>query len=201
MATESIASSVMTSLGGGSGIDILKLARDLTDVEQVPAEERINESKAQTEAKISGLAVLKFNVQELIAEFNDLNDAVELAIPVATSSDTSKVSVTATDGSALTGISDISVSSLAQAQRNVSNQYSSTTQTLNSGGAFSLTITPGSGPLLPSVSLLEMTLQLVWSVPSMLPVLDIPLHLLRLMLQPLAIELFWRGLPDRLTPL
>ena len=145
MATESIASSVMTSLGGGSGIDILKLARDLTDVEQVPAEERINESKAQTEAKISGLAVLKFNVQELINEFNGLNDAVELAIPVATSSDTSKVSVTATDGSALTGISDISVSSLAQAQRNVSNQYSSNTQTLNSGGAFSLTITPGSG--------------------------------------------------------
>ena len=47
MATESIASSVMTSLGGGSGIDILKLARDLTDVEQVPAEERINESKAR----------------------------------------------------------------------------------------------------------------------------------------------------------
>ena len=37
------------------------------------------------------------------------------------------------------------MSSLAQAQRNVSNQYSSTTQTLNSGGAFSLTITPGSG--------------------------------------------------------
>ena len=145
MATESIASSVMTSLGGGSGIDILKLARDLTDVEQLPAEERINESKAKTEAKISGLAVLKFNVQELIDEFNGLNDAVELAIPVATSSDVSKVSVTATDGSALTGISDISVSSLAQAQRNVSNQYSSTTQTLNSGGAFSLTITPGSG--------------------------------------------------------
>ena len=85
MATESIASSVMTSLGGGSGIDILKLARDLTDVEQVPAEERINESKLKTEAKISGLAVLKFNVQELIDEFNGLNDAVELAIPVATS--------------------------------------------------------------------------------------------------------------------
>ncbi|MBR59600.1 MAG: hypothetical protein CMA84_00080 [Euryarchaeota archaeon] len=145
MATESIASSVMTSLGGGSGIDILKLARDLTDVEQLPAEERINESKAKTEAKISGLAVLKFNVQELIDEFNGLNDAVELAIPVATSSDVSKVSVTATDGSALTGISDISVSSLAQSQRNVSNQYSSTTQALNSGGAFSLTITPGSG--------------------------------------------------------
>ena len=54
MATESIASSVMNSLGGGSGIDILKLARDLTDVEQVPAEERINESKAKAEAKMEG---------------------------------------------------------------------------------------------------------------------------------------------------
>ena len=43
-----------TSLGGGSSIDILKLARDLTDVVQLPAEERINESKAKTEAKISG---------------------------------------------------------------------------------------------------------------------------------------------------
>ena len=61
-------------------------------------------------------------MQELIDEFNGLNDAVELAIPVATSSDTSKVSVTATDGSAFTGISDISVSSLAQAHRKVSNQ-------------------------------------------------------------------------------
>ena len=84
-------------------------------------------------------------MQELINEFNGLNDAVELAVPVATSSDASKVSVNATDGSALTGISDISVSSLALAQRNVSNQYSSTTQSLNSGSAFTLTITPGSG--------------------------------------------------------
>ena len=162
MATESIASSVMNSLGGGSGIDILKLARDLTDVEQLPAEERINESKAQTEAKISGLAVLKFNVQELINEFNGLNDAVELAVPVATSSDASKVSVNATDGSALTGISDISVSSLALAQRNVSNQYSSTTQSLNSGSAFTLTITPGSGSATAVSISAGNDIQLVW---------------------------------------
>ena len=41
MATDNIASSVMQTLGGGSGIDIVKLARDLTDVEKLPAEEKL----------------------------------------------------------------------------------------------------------------------------------------------------------------
>ena len=145
MSTDSIASSVMQSLGGGSGIDINKLARDLTDVEKIPAEERITESQDATQAKISALAVLKFNVQALIDEFNGLNDASELATPTATSSDVSKITVNSTNGSALSGISTISVSSLAAAQRNISNQYSSKTQSLNSGGSFNITITPGSG--------------------------------------------------------
>lgn len=145
MATDNIASSVMKTLGGGSGIDIVKLARDLTDVEKLPAEEKIAAGQEAAEGKISALAVLKFNVQALIDQFNGLNDAAELATPTATSSDATKVSVTATDGSALTGISDISVTTLAAAQRNKSNQYSSTTQALNSGSAFTLTITPGTG--------------------------------------------------------
>ena len=117
--------------------------RDLTDVEKAPRESKLNASIE--EVKISGLAVLKFNVQLLIDQFNSLNDASELATPAATSSDITKVSVTATDGSALSGISDIGVTSLAAAQRNKSNQYSSTTQSLNSGNAFTLTITPGTG--------------------------------------------------------
>ncbi len=145
MATDNIASSVMQTLGGGSGIDIVKLARDLTDVEKLPAEDKINASKEAAESKISALAVLKFNVQSLIDVFNGLNDASELATPIATSSDTSKVSITSTDGSALSEMSDISVTALAAAQRNKSNQYSSATQSLNSGSAFTITITPGSG--------------------------------------------------------
>ena len=131
MSTDNIASSVMQTLGGGSGIDIVKLARDLTDVEKLPAEEKITASQEAAEAKISALAVLKFNVQALVDQFNGLNDAAELATPQATTSDSTKVSVTATDGSALTGISDISVTTLAAAQRNKSNQYSSNTQSLN----------------------------------------------------------------------
>ena len=87
-------------MGKGSGIDIVKLARDLTDVEKAPREAKLNDSIEESEAKISGLAVLKYNVQLLIDQFNSLNDASELATPTATSSDAAKVSVSATDGSA-----------------------------------------------------------------------------------------------------
>ncbi len=145
MSTENVASTVLLGMGKGSGIDIIKLAQDLTDVEKAPRENKLNADIEASEAKISGLAVLKYNVQLLIDEFNGLNDASELATPTGTSSDISKVSVTSTDGSALSGLSDIGVTTLAAAQRNKSNQYSSKTESVNSGNAFTLTITNGAG--------------------------------------------------------
>ena len=145
MSTDNAASTVLLGMGKGSGIDIRKLAQDLTDVEKAPRESRLNADIEASEAKISGLAVLKYNVQLLVDQFTLLNDASELATPKATSADTTKVSITSTDGSALSGISDIGITSLAAAQRNKSNQYSSTTQSLNSGSAFTLTLTPGTG--------------------------------------------------------
>jgi len=145
VSVDSVASNVMTSLGNGSGIDITKLARDLADVEKAPKEERITKSKEAAEAKISAIAVLKYNVTQLVAQFNGLNDAVELATPSAASSDTTKVSITSTDGSAASGSSDLNVTALAAAQRNRSDSLSSTTQSLNSGSAFTLTVTPGTG--------------------------------------------------------
>ena len=141
MATDNIASSVMQTLGGGSGIDIVKLARDLTDVERLPAEEKITASQEAAEAKISALAVLKFNVQALIDEFNGLNDASELATPTATTSDSSLVSVVSTDGSAQSGLYDIHVDVLATAQRNLSDVYSSSSQSINGGSGFTINIT------------------------------------------------------------
>ena len=145
MSTENVASTVLLGMGKGSGIDIVKLARDLTDVEKAPRESKLNASIEESESKISGLAVLKYNVQLLIDSFNELNDAAELATPTATTTDAAKVSVLATDGSAASGIYDIGVTTLATAQRNKSNQYSSTTQSLNGGSGFTLTVTPGSG--------------------------------------------------------
>lgn len=141
MSTDSAASTVLLGMGKGSGIDIRKLAQDLTEVEKAPRESKLNTNIEDSEAKISGLAVLKFNVQLLIDEFNELNDAQELATPTATSSDATKVSVLSTDGSALSGIYEFSVSALASEQRNISNAYSSKTQSLNGGSGFTLTVT------------------------------------------------------------
>ena len=145
MSVDNVASNVMSSLGNGSGIDIKKLARDLADVEKAPKEERITKSKEAAEAKISAISVLKYNVTQLIAQFNGLNDAVELAKPVATSSDTSKVNIVSTDGSAASSAASLNVTSLASSQNNRSDAFSSTTQSLNSGSAFVLTLTSGTG--------------------------------------------------------
>jgi flagellar hook-associated protein 2 len=68
-----------------------------------------------------------------------------LATPTATSSDVGKVSVLSTDGSALSGIYEFSVSALATEQRNISNAYLSKTQSLNGGSGFTLTVTTPAG--------------------------------------------------------
>ncbi len=140
MTTTDVGSSVLLSMGNGSGIDILKLARDLTDAEQLPQQSRIETAQGKTEAAISSYAILKYNVQLLKEQFNGLNDAQELATPVATSNNTSAVSVSATLGSALSGSHEIAVTQLAAAQRNKSSEFSASSQSLNSGSGFDISV-------------------------------------------------------------
>ena len=140
MTTTDVGSSVLLSMGNGSGIDILKLARDLTDAEQLPQQSRIETAQGKTEAAISSYAILKYNVELLKEQFNGLNDAQELATPVATSNNTSAVSVSATLGSALSGSHEIDVTQLAAAQRNKSSEFSASSQSLNSGSGFDISV-------------------------------------------------------------
>ncbi len=140
MTTTDVGSSVLLSMGNGSGIDILKLARDLTDAEQLPQQNRIETSQGKTEAAISSYAILKFNAELLIKQFNGLNDAQELATPVATSNNTSAVTVSATLGSALSGSHEIAVTQLAAAQRNKSSEFSASSQSLNAGSGFDISV-------------------------------------------------------------
>ena len=140
MTTTDVGSSVLLNMGNGSGIDILKLARDLTDAEQLPQQNRIETAQGKTEAAISSYAILKYNVELLKEQFNGLNDAQELATPVATSNNTSAVSVSATLGSALSGSHEIAVTQLAAAQRNKSSEFSASSQSLNSGSGFDISV-------------------------------------------------------------
>ena len=87
----SIGSQILTGLGNGSGIDIYKLATDLTDVERLPKQQALESAKAQSEAAISAYSVLSFQIGELRNVFNKLNDAAELTSASGTSSQTANV--------------------------------------------------------------------------------------------------------------
>ena len=138
----SVSSQVLTTLGVGSGLDVFKLAQDLTDVEKVPKQEAIQNSIDATEASISGYGLVSYQVGLLQQAFENLNDSDELATSTGTSSDTSAISLTSIDGSAETGAYDITVTRLAQEQRMISDEYASTTASLNAS-SFDISITVG----------------------------------------------------------
>lgn len=145
MTGENAVSSVMSTLGSGSGIDIKKLAEDLTNVERVPAEDKLNARIEQETAQLSAYSVLKFNVEDLMSKLNALDDVSEILSSDASSSDSSKIQVSGTSGSASEGTHSVSVSSLATQQVNISNSYSSQAVSLNSGSGFTINITDAEG--------------------------------------------------------
>ena len=141
MSGENSISSVVASLSGGAGIDIRKLAEDLTNVERAPLEDRLTGSRDREETQISAYSVLKYNIEELISKLEGLDDASELRSSTASSSDATKADVSAVTGAAEAGTHTLAVSSLAAQQINISNTFSAGTQSLNGGSGFNITIT------------------------------------------------------------
>ena len=145
MAGENAVSSVLMTLGNGSGIDIKKLAEDLTNVERVPAEQLLNSRIEQENAQLSAYSVLKFNVENLMSKLNAFDDLSEILASDASSTDSSKIQVSGTSGSAGEGTHSVSVVSLATQQVNISNSFSSQTDSLNGGSGFTVNITDSEG--------------------------------------------------------
>ena len=141
MSGENSISSVVASLSGGAGIDIRKLAEDLTNVERAPLEDRLTGSRDREATQISAYSVLKYNIEELISKLEGLDDASELRSSTASSSDATKADVSAVTGAAEAGTHTLAVSSLAAQQINISNTFSAGTQSLNGGSGFNITIT------------------------------------------------------------
>jgi flagellar hook-associated protein 2 len=138
----SISQSILTSLGGGSGIDIFKLARDLADVEKEPKQLAIQASIDKSEASISGYAAISFQLGVVKNAFESFDDVSELATSKSTSSNPDVVEMTTISGETLRGTYDINVSQVATEQRTVSNTFSSVDQSLNDE-SFDLTISVG----------------------------------------------------------
>ena len=139
----SVASTVLTTLDVGSGLDIAKLSKDLTDAEKVPKQEVIQGDIDATESSISAYALVKFQVDALKTAFEKLNDANELATSKGTTSDATKLTLSSVAGSAAAGAYDFTVNQLAQNQRVMSDQYTSKTQAVNSGSAFDISLAVG----------------------------------------------------------
>ena len=75
----SVTNTVLTTLDIGSGIDSVKLARDLTDAVQIPQTRVVQDKIDASKVSISAYASVKLQVDKLKASFEKLNDANELA--------------------------------------------------------------------------------------------------------------------------
>lgn len=138
-----VTNTVLTTLDIGSGIDSVKLARDLTDAVQIPAENRIQKKIDYADTSISAYGLVKFQIDTMKGSFEKLNDANELATSTGASSDVTKMTVSSVAGTASTGAYDFTISQLAQNQRLISDQYTSQTQSLNGSSAFDISLAVG----------------------------------------------------------
>ncbi len=125
-------SSIVNTLGAGSGIDVKALAQGLVDAEKVPRKERIDAKIAKTEAKITGFSAVKYALSELKTAFNKLNDASEFASIKPSNTQASAFGVTASS-SAQAGSYGIEVLQTAQAQRTASSSFAARDTPLNTG--------------------------------------------------------------------
>ncbi len=138
-----MASQILTTLGAGSGIDIHKMAQDLTDVERMPKEAQINESITETNAQISAYGLVTYQLGILKTAFEGINDASEMSTSTSTSTNSTAVNFSSLDGTAQEGSYDVTVSALANGQQSKSSEYASKTTSLNSGTGFDLLLAIG----------------------------------------------------------
>lgn len=134
-----MATSTITALGAGSGVDIKALAQSLTDAEGTPAKAVINKKITQSTANISGYAALKYVVGNLKTAFADLKNQSSFNSIAPANSQPTALSVVASTQAA-TGSHTVSVSSLAAAQRNNSAGFATASTPMNGGLAFSLSL-------------------------------------------------------------
>ena len=139
----SVTNTVLTTLDIGSGIDSVKLARDLTDAVQIPQTRVVQDKIDASKVSISAYASVKLQVDKLKASFEKLNDANELATSAGASSQPTIMTLSAVAGSAPAGSYDFTISQLAQNQRVISDQYTSTTQALNGSSGFGISLAVG----------------------------------------------------------
>lgn len=140
-----VSSNIVGSLGGGSGIDIRKLAEDLVAAERAPRQELADRRIERTEARISGYGAVRYALAALKDAFAGLNEAGDFATLEAVTSQAASLSATAAPPAAV-GRHSVIVNALATAQRSTSDLgYIGKGAMLNGGSPFELSLSIGGG--------------------------------------------------------
>jgi flagellar hook-associated protein 2 len=139
-ANKAAAQRLLTSLSAGSGVDVASLAQNLVDAERIPKENAINAKITKNDNKISGLAAVKFMLDEFKTRLSEIKDKSSYNALTASNSNTSALNITATN-SATAGSFNINVTSLAKPQRSISSTgFAAATSPINGGSPFDLTL-------------------------------------------------------------
>ncbi len=139
-ANKAAAQRLLTSLSAGSGVDVASLAQNLVDAERIPKENAINAKIAKNDNKVSGLAAVKFMLDEFKTRLSELKDKSSYNSLAASNSNTSALNITASNA-ATAGSYSINISSLAKPQRTISSTgFASATTPINGGLPFDLTL-------------------------------------------------------------
>ena len=155
----STTSSIVSALGGGSGVDMVKLAQDMAEARFLPQIAQLDSRSEALEARISSASGLKNLLSQLSSALGDRIRNGDLA-PTADIGDEGVASVSVLSGSNARGSYSLEVTNLASAQTLASSAYSSGTDlvgegelTLRFGSISGGTFTDGGkDPLLVSVS-------------------------------------------------
>ena len=141
-------SSIVNTLGAGSGIDIKSLAQSLVDAEKTPQKERIDAKIKQSEARITGYGAMKYALSELKTAFEKLNDASDFSSIKPSNTQPSALGITASTSAEAASYS-IEVLQIAMMQRTSSSSFTDRATPLNvispatTGTAFSLNLRVG----------------------------------------------------------
>ncbi|UTF60804.1 flagellar filament capping protein FliD [Gilvimarinus sp. DA14] len=128
-----MANNIISSLGGGSGIDTTNLINDLVSINRAPEENRLNSRETKLETQISDYGLLRSALSELegsVAQLGsaDTFDAKSVSVP-----DTSLLALTELTSSAVAGSYQVKVEQIAQSQSVASGGFASTDAEIGKG--------------------------------------------------------------------
>ncbi|QIQ87120.1 flagellar filament capping protein FliD [Erythrobacter sp.] len=116
--------SILSALGGGSGVNFIQLADDLADATYAFQRDRLQRQAEDLEARISAAALIRSAVTDLASALGDRIRNGDLA-PRASIGDSSVARVSTTPGVTPSGSFSLEVTQLAAAQTLVSREYAS----------------------------------------------------------------------------